>query len=389
VEEREGNLRRAIEAYEAALEHYQPETAPLDYAMTQNNLGTAYRALSSVEEREGNLRRAIEAYDEAIRLQSSASRHDLRGETHRMLGQYDKALVDFTRSLELSPGDAWTLSKRGQVLHELKRYDEALADFDTVISLNAGSPWYWYLHAETHRTIGQYNQALSDINQAVELSSEYVWGIMTRGRIQSELKNYDAAIADFNKAIEIDPNLFGAFLYRAETYQDMRDFERSESDYNRCIELKERAAFTLRNRAGFYLGTHRLDEAESDLAESEKAEPDAPYLFYHRARLLVLRNQPQDALNLIEQASQRDNAYHLLPLIRALAHLVLGQAEIANTDVGALLNEEVEISSLHDAIEVLESFIEHRPQVPNAESLLEKVQDELSKRTRRNVYGAK
>jgi tetratricopeptide (TPR) repeat protein len=66
IEDREGNLRLAIAAYEAALEHYTPERAPLDYAMTQNNLGAAYRNLAEIEDREGNLRRAIAAYEAAL-----------------------------------------------------------------------------------------------------------------------------------------------------------------------------------------------------------------------------------------------------------------------------------------------------------------------------------
>ena len=37
-------------AYEAALVYYTAERAPLDYAMTQNNLGNAYRDLAEIED---------------------------------------------------------------------------------------------------------------------------------------------------------------------------------------------------------------------------------------------------------------------------------------------------------------------------------------------------
>src|SRR5690606_27968715 len=65
IEDREGNLRQAIAAFEAALEYRTAKTAPLDYAMTQNNLGIAYRRLSEIEDQAGNLRRAIAAYKAA------------------------------------------------------------------------------------------------------------------------------------------------------------------------------------------------------------------------------------------------------------------------------------------------------------------------------------
>ncbi|MCL4250146.1 MAG: TIR domain-containing protein [Anaerolineae bacterium] len=66
VEDRAGNLRRAVVAYEQALRFYTPEAAPLDYAMTQNNLGAAFRDLAALEDRAGNLRRAVKAYELAL-----------------------------------------------------------------------------------------------------------------------------------------------------------------------------------------------------------------------------------------------------------------------------------------------------------------------------------
>src|SRR5690606_10518574 len=60
------NLKRAIAAYQAALQYLTPERAPLAYAGTQNNLGIAYRDLSELEEREANLKRAIAAFESAL-----------------------------------------------------------------------------------------------------------------------------------------------------------------------------------------------------------------------------------------------------------------------------------------------------------------------------------
>jgi tetratricopeptide (TPR) repeat protein len=66
IEDREANLRRAIERYEAALVYWKPQAYPLDYARAQNNLGNAYLALAKIEDLEANLRRAIAAYEAAL-----------------------------------------------------------------------------------------------------------------------------------------------------------------------------------------------------------------------------------------------------------------------------------------------------------------------------------
>jgi tetratricopeptide (TPR) repeat protein len=61
-----GALRKAITAYEQALVHYTPERSPLDYAMTQNNLGNAYGDLAGYEQPVENLQRAVAAYAQAL-----------------------------------------------------------------------------------------------------------------------------------------------------------------------------------------------------------------------------------------------------------------------------------------------------------------------------------
>ena len=65
--DRAANLQQAIACYEQALRVHTPEAAPLDYAMTQNNLGNAYRQLP-VGDRAANLQKAIACYEQALRF---------------------------------------------------------------------------------------------------------------------------------------------------------------------------------------------------------------------------------------------------------------------------------------------------------------------------------
>jgi Asp-tRNA(Asn)/Glu-tRNA(Gln) amidotransferase A subunit family amidase len=58
-------LRRAVAAYEAALEERTRERAPLDWATTQSNLGTALRVLGERGDDQA-LRRAVTAFEAAL-----------------------------------------------------------------------------------------------------------------------------------------------------------------------------------------------------------------------------------------------------------------------------------------------------------------------------------
>jgi hypothetical protein len=69
-EDRAARLRESLAAYDAALQFYRPDTAPLDYAMTQNNRGNILSALANLpgEDRAARLRESLAAYDEALRF---------------------------------------------------------------------------------------------------------------------------------------------------------------------------------------------------------------------------------------------------------------------------------------------------------------------------------
>ncbi|MFK0733931.1 MAG: CHAT domain-containing protein, partial [Gloeotrichia echinulata HAB0833] len=70
--ERADNLEKAIAAYQAALEVYTREAFPVEWASTQNNLGTAYRD-RILGERADNLEKAIATYSAALQVYTRES----------------------------------------------------------------------------------------------------------------------------------------------------------------------------------------------------------------------------------------------------------------------------------------------------------------------------
>ena len=62
-----GKLEEAVLAYREALKERTRERVPLDWALTQMNLGTALRVLGERESGTGKLEEAVVAYREALK----------------------------------------------------------------------------------------------------------------------------------------------------------------------------------------------------------------------------------------------------------------------------------------------------------------------------------
>jgi tetratricopeptide (TPR) repeat protein len=95
-----------------------------------------------------------------------------RGKRYLELGEYDKAIQDFTQAIELE-----------------KRYVFAYAE--------RGLAW---------EMKGSHEKALEDYNKALEINPEYSIAFKYRGFTWQEMGEYAKAINDYNKAIELDPN---------------------------------------------------------------------------------------------------------------------------------------------------------------------------------------
>ncbi len=220
IEERGPNLRRAIEAYEEALRYYRPETAPLDYAATQNNLGLACSDYAAIEERGPNLRRAIAAYQEAADTYEEQGFSDraaqcLTGLANALysLGQYSDALQVLEKVMAIYRRDdqarddlAWALSSLGGVLEALGRLDEAVGAYTQALDLLPDTPPLLRNRAEACILARHLDAAEADLARAAALDghedSAYLW----LRRAQIAIVRGDGALADamLDEAIQRD-----------------------------------------------------------------------------------------------------------------------------------------------------------------------------------------
>ncbi|MBE2201822.1 MAG: tetratricopeptide repeat protein, partial [Anaerolinea sp.] len=72
---------------------------------------------------------ALDSHHQAIQLNpTDAKAIASRGETHRLMGNYEAALADFDRAIELDEKYDWAIASRGQTYGAMGNYEAALAD---------------------------------------------------------------------------------------------------------------------------------------------------------------------------------------------------------------------------------------------------------------------
>ena len=173
--------------------------------------------------------------------------------------QYDQAIRDFDKAIELNPRYAKAYNDRGTCYLGKGDYDQALRDFDKAIALSPADDNAYNNRGLAYSEQGNYNQAIRDLNQAIELNPRDAKAYNNRGTCYLGKGDYDRAIRDFDQAIELNPRDAKAYNDRGTCYLGKGDYDRAISHYRQALRLRGDWPVVLNNLA-WILATHEDTE---------------------------------------------------------------------------------------------------------------------------------
>ncbi len=150
----------------------------------------------------GDSKVAIDSVQDSNKAQNghseSAKEHNDLGVTFSQQGQYDLALTEFNKAIEIDPLSADAYNNRGINYSKKDQYELAIADFSQSLKLTPDDVKVIYNRGITYALMGNENLAMSDLKRCIELSpnSPDVYELM--GILQQE-----QACADWQQACEL------------------------------------------------------------------------------------------------------------------------------------------------------------------------------------------
>jgi len=109
-----------------------------------------------------------------------------RADENNFKGEFDLALEDYNKALELNPQDAVSYLNRGRAYSNKKSYDLAVLDFDKTIELNPKDSTAYFTRADLYEKKGDSRQAIGDYQKAVELDAKNEPAKTNLKRLQDE-----------------------------------------------------------------------------------------------------------------------------------------------------------------------------------------------------------
>lgn len=226
---------------------------------------------------------AIAAFSKAI-----AEAYNNRGVAWHHKADYDNAIADYNRALELNPRYAEARNNRGVAWAHKGDYDRAISDCTEALEINP-----LYANAYNNRGYawhhkGDLDRAIADYTEALDINPQYVQAYNSRGLAWANKGEYDKAIADYDKALEIRPRYADVYDKRGTAWANKGDFDQAISDYTEALEIDPEFEEAYYNRAVVWTRKGNFEQAIADYTEALDINPDYSEAYNQMARTLAM-----------------------------------------------------------------------------------------------------
>jgi tetratricopeptide (TPR) repeat protein len=265
---------------------------------------------------------------------SGAAAHIALAEEYADKEDYDNAIAEYSRAIELDPNSARAFHDRGYVYDYNKDdYDQAIADYTRAIELD---PNYWEAYYNRGNVYtnnkDDYERGIVDYNRAIKLNPDNAAAYAGRGFAYSKKGDHDRAVSDYNKAIELDPKNTDYYLHRGKVYYEHEEYDKALADFNKIISLEPDTRYGYILRGLVYAKTDDYDKAIADFTQDIKIDPNSAITYYERAEAYYANGDYDEAIADYNKSIELDSNHAQAFCGRGQTYRLLGKTNKAVKD---------------------------------------------------------
>jgi WD40 repeat protein/Flp pilus assembly protein TadD len=213
-----------------------------------------------------------------------------RGRTRATLRQWDRAVVDFTRTLELGATGWQPWAERGRARARQGHWQEAEADYRRAAAAGADQSWVWNDLALVCLALGNergYKQAYKELRQRFDLTDEPRTELDLDQLLAAQPNDWRLHLRrhDYQRALELAPGEWRVYAARAEHRKGPKwTRDQAVADFAWAVDLGGTDWRVWMARAHFWEKLGEKEKAMGDLHQAVRLGDAAWQVWLTRAR---------------------------------------------------------------------------------------------------------
>jgi tetratricopeptide (TPR) repeat protein len=175
----------------------------------------------------------------------TAEEYFKRGNSKIDLEDYQGAIADFTKAIEINPNYIDAYTGRGYAKDNLKDHLGAVANYTKAIKINPNNSKAYTGRGVSKAKLEDHQGAIADYTKAIEINPNSSATYYNRGYSKGSLEDYQGAIADYTKAIEINPSSSLSYGLRGLAKISLNERGSACLDFSKSGELGNSKAYDL------------------------------------------------------------------------------------------------------------------------------------------------
>jgi tetratricopeptide (TPR) repeat protein len=239
--------------------------------------------------------------------------------------------------------DPDALARRGEASAARHDFEHALADLSKAVELRPDDPEYLYQRALVYRQNGQAALALADLDHVLTLNQDFLRAYMPRAEIRFRERNVDGAIADLDAVDRLAPKQDDLRFVLAERYEAMGRFSPAIAQYdlwiqNHSVDSKIVVALGARCLASAIQNEDLaggLSDCSRALSIVDKRNPNYSHLYASRAMIELRQANYDKAISDFDAALKAMPKNALALYGRGVAKSKKNKNDAGQADIGA------------------------------------------------------
>lgn len=202
----------------------------------------------------------IDSLENDYRMHTVGYVYGFRGYAQYIMEQYEAALSDLNRTIEIVPEWSTGYYIRGLIQYQNRELQAAVDDYTQAIERKHKykrkvDTKYYMSRGDAYWNLGQTENAAADFTKCIKLDSRWAYAYLRRGSARYALEDQQGAKADYEKAIKIDPHFSTGYQVLGMFYYSQKDYDAAIGVIKDGLENNPDDPFLYEEAGSFYLET--------------------------------------------------------------------------------------------------------------------------------------
>ncbi len=253
-----------------------------------------------IDERRRESQAAYAHFERALKVDpTNVKLLDHKGALAIKLNRYADAAAAYTRLVKMKNirKQLHYYGNRAVAFSALGQYERAIDDYTALLKMKRRDKDALIGRSFCHLQISEHNAAIADLDRVLAINPNEYEALVLKGWANQTLNNYEEAKADFEKAIALQPKKERARIYLAHMYRQQGNSKAAVQELDKVIAVKPdaRDAHVLKGQLQLALGQHQSAVREFKIADTLKQEENY-FSLLERARASFGAGDNNDAL---------------------------------------------------------------------------------------------